>query len=78
MENVALRCFYESTDWESCIRNVLSVRCDTDTVACIAGGIAEAYYRRTVENEQELLKRYLIKPNKLGEFDCFLYEWAIR
>ena len=75
---LAFRCFIESDDWESCIRNVFSVKCDTDTVACIAGGIAEAYYGCTVENEQELLKRYLIKPNKLGEFDRFLYEWVVR
>ena len=75
---LAFRCFLESEDWESCIRNVFSVKCDTDTVACIAGGIAEAYYRRTVPNEQELLKQYLIQPNELGEFDRFLYEWAVR
>lgn len=75
---LAFRCFLESEDWESCIRNVFSVKCDTDTVACIAGGIAEAYYKRTVDNEQALLKQYLIKPNDLGEFDRFLYEWVVR
>lgn len=75
---LAFRCFLESEDWESCIRNVFSVKCDTDTVACIAGGIAEAYYRRTIENERDILKRYLIKPNKLGGFDRFLYDWAVK
>ena len=70
---LAFRCFMGSEDWESCIRNVFSVKCDTDTVACIAGGIAGAYYKRTVENEKDLLKRYLIKPDKrkVGEFDRF-------
>ena len=77
---LAFRCFMESEDWESCIRNVFSVKCDTDTVACIAGGIAGAYYKRTVENEKDLLKRYLIKPDKrkVGEFDRFLYDWATK
>ena len=75
---LAIRCFLESEDWESCIRNVFSVKCDTDTVACIAGGLAEAYYRRTVPNEKELLKQYLIQPNDLGQFDRFLYEWAVQ
>ena len=75
---LAFRCFLESEDWESCIRNVFSVKCDTDTVACIAGGLAEAYYRRTVPNEKELLKQYLIQPNDLGQFDRFLYEWAVQ
>lgn len=74
---LAFRCFLDSEDWESCIRNVFSVKCDTDTVACIAGGIAGAYYKRTLENEQALLKRYLIQPNRLGEFDRFLYDWAV-
>ena len=70
---LAFRCFLESEDWETCIRNVFSVKCDTDTVACIAGGIAEAFYGRTIPNAEDVLQRYLIKPNKLGEFDHFLY-----
>ena len=34
----------------------------------------------TVENEKDLLKRYLIKPDKrkVGEFDRFLYDWATK
>lgn len=71
---LAFRCFYESEDWETCIRNVFSVKCDTDTVACIAGGIAEAYYKQTLPNADDILRRYLIKPNEHGEFDRFLYD----
>ena len=37
---VAIRCFLDSTDYESCIRNCLSLTCDMDTMCCIAGGIA--------------------------------------
>ena len=73
---LAIRCFLESEDWESCIRNVYRVKCDTDTVACIAGGIADAFYQGTGFPEEELLRRFLIKPNENGEFDTFLYEWA--
>lgn len=75
---LAIRCFLESDDWESCIRNVFSVTCDTDTVACIAGGIADAYYHGTGLDEDALLKRFLIKPNAQGVFDTFLYEWAVK
>ena len=75
---LAVRCFLESEDWESCIRNVFSVKCDTDTVACIAGGIADAYYGGTGLEEEALLKRFLIKPNARGEFDTFLFEWATK
>lgn len=75
---LAIRCFLESDDWESCIRNVFSVTCDTDTVGCIAGGIADAFYHGTGLNEDELLRRFLIKPNEQGVFDTFLYDWAVK
>ena len=73
---LALVCFLESHDWESCIRNVFSVKCDTDTIGCIAGGIAEAYYGKTGFDNDALLRRYLIKPNDYGRLDTFLYDWA--
>lgn len=75
---LVIRCFLESEDWESCIRNVFSVVCDTDTVACIAGGIADAFYGGTGFDEDALLRRYLIKPNEQGVFDTFLYQWATK
>lgn len=40
----ALTAFMESTDYESAIRNAVYTNGDTDTVAAIAGSIAEAYY----------------------------------
>ncbi|WP_291502056.1 MULTISPECIES: ADP-ribosylglycohydrolase family protein [unclassified Acutalibacter] len=75
---LAIRCFLESEDWESCIRNVYSVRCDTDTVGCIAGGIADAFYGGTGQDEDALLRRYLIRPNRVGAFDTYLYDWAVK
>lgn len=74
---LAIRCFLESKDWESCIRNVFSLKCDTDTVACIAGGIADAYYGGTGQDEEALLRRFLVKPDENGKFDKFLYRWAV-
>ncbi len=41
----ALIAFLESTDYESAIRNAISLGGDADTLACITGGIAEAFYR---------------------------------
>ena len=38
-------CFLDSTDYESAVRNAVSLGGDADTMACIAGGIAEAYYK---------------------------------
>lgn len=37
-------CFLEGRDWESTVRNAVSLGGDSDTMACIAGGIAEAFY----------------------------------
>lgn len=56
---VAIRCFLDSEDYESFIRNVLSLPCDTDTLCAISGGIAEEYYHGTGFDEDKLLKRYL-------------------
>lgn len=41
----AITAFLESTDFESCIRLGVSLGGDSDTLACIAGGIAEAFYK---------------------------------
>jgi ADP-ribosylglycohydrolase len=40
-----LICFLQSTDFEDTIRNAVSLGGDSDTLACIAGGVAQAYYR---------------------------------
>lgn len=40
----ALEAFFESTSFEDAIRNAISVGGDSDTLAAITGGIAEAYY----------------------------------
>ena len=40
----AITCFLESTDFEDCIRLGVSIGGDSDTIACIAGGIAQAHY----------------------------------
>jgi ADP-ribosylglycohydrolase len=40
----AMRCFYESTDYESFIRNIYGLECDSDTFGAIAGGVTEEFY----------------------------------
>lgn len=41
----AIISFLCSTDYESAVRNAVSLGGDADTEACIAGGIAEAFYK---------------------------------
>jgi ADP-ribosylglycohydrolase len=40
----ALRAFLESEDFEDAIRRAISIGGDSDTIACMAGGIAQAFY----------------------------------
>ena len=40
----AIVAFLDGTDFEDCIRNAVSIGGDSDTIACITGGIAEAFY----------------------------------
>ena len=42
---VAIISFLESSDFEDAIRNAISIGGDSDTIACICGGIAQAYYK---------------------------------
>ena len=41
----AITAFLESTDYEDSIRKAISIGGGSDTIACIAGGIAHAFYK---------------------------------
>lgn len=51
----ALQAFFESTDFEDAIRNAISIGGDSDTVAAICGGVAEAYYGIPTEIRKQAL-----------------------
>ncbi|MDR1875228.1 MAG: ADP-ribosylglycohydrolase family protein [Synergistaceae bacterium] len=42
----AITAFLESGSYEDAIRKAITLGGDSDTIACIAGGIAEAFYRK--------------------------------
>jgi ADP-ribosylglycohydrolase len=42
----AIIAFLESTDYEDAIRKAVSLGGDADTLACMAGGIAQAFYKK--------------------------------
>lgn len=52
----AIRAFLDSTDFESAVRIAVSLGGDSDTLACITGGIAEAYYG---EIPQEIFEKVM-------------------
>lgn len=53
----AITAFLEGADFEDVIRTAVSLGGDCDTLTCIAGGIAEAYYGIPDEIEEECRKR---------------------
>lgn len=55
-------CFLESSSYEDCIRNAISLGGDADTMAAIAGGIAEAYYKEIPQFIKD--KVYEILPDE--------------
>ena len=61
----AIIAFLESEDYETAIRNAIWLKGDADTQACIAGGIAEAFYGDIPESFKE--KIYTSLPQKMLE-----------
>ena len=51
----ALMAFFESTSFEDAIRNAISIGGDSDTVAAITGGVAEAYYGVPADIRKQVL-----------------------
>ena len=52
----AITAFLESSGWEDAVRKAISIGGDSDTIACIAGGIAAAYYgalEKSIHTEAE-------------------------
>ena len=60
----AIIAFLQSQDYESAVRNAISLGGDADTQACIAGGIAEAFYREI--------------PDRIKNFCRLRIDYAIR
>lgn len=53
----AIIAFLESHNYESAVRNAVSLGGDADTQACISGGIAEAYYGDIPEHIKQFCDR---------------------
>jgi ADP-ribosylglycohydrolase len=74
---VALRAFLESRDWEHAVRLAVSMGGDSDTLACITGGIAQAFYSGVPEDVEEKTRRLIgiLAPSLLEVVDEFLYAY---
>ena len=61
----AIRAFIDSTDFEDAIRTAVSLGGDTDTLTCITGGIAQAFYGGIPAPIEIMV--YAILDERLGE-----------
>ncbi len=66
----AIIAFLESRDYEDAVRKAVSLGGDSDTLACITGGIAHAYYK---ELPAEIVQRVraMLPPDLLEVVDRF-------
>ncbi|MEI8349864.1 MAG: ADP-ribosylglycohydrolase family protein [Candidatus Omnitrophota bacterium] len=66
----AITAFLESNSYEDAIRKAISIGGDSDTIACITGGIAEAYYKNIPDYiARESMKR--LSPELLNTVNLF-------
>jgi ADP-ribosylglycohydrolase len=73
----AIVSFLDSTGYEDAVRNAISLGGDSDTLACIAGGIAQAFYGGVPEHIQQRV--YTILDNRLaGITRSFIERYDIR
>jgi len=66
----AITAFLESTDYEDAVRKAVSLGGDSDTLACMTGGIAQAYYKQVPDHISEKV-RQLLDVNLLSIVDEF-------
>ena len=66
---VAITAFLEGTGFEDVIRTAVSLGGDCDTLTCIAGGMAEAFYGVPDDLKEECRRR--IEPDMLKVLERF-------
>ena len=66
----AIIAFLDSTSYEDAVRNAISLGGDADTLACITGSIAEAFYQG-VPDRVKAKARELLTPDLLEITDAF-------
>ena len=73
----AIIAFLDSTSYEDAVRKAVSLGADADTQACIAGGIAQAFYRKI---PRKIIKEARsILPSELQEIlDEFNSKYALK
>jgi ADP-ribosylglycohydrolase len=66
----AIIAFLESSDFENAVRLAISLGGDSDTIACITGGISQAFYK-TIDPELVKFVRAKLPPEMIEIIDQF-------
>lgn len=66
----AIKAFLESSDFEDAIRKAVSLGGESTAIACMTGGIAQAFYKNIPEH-LTVNARHLLKPALLQVIDTF-------
>ncbi len=73
----AIIAFLDSTSYEDAIRNAVSLGGDSDTLACITGGIAQAYYQRIPKKIVNTVKE-IVTPDLWDILEAFCVQYGIK
>jgi ADP-ribosylglycohydrolase len=72
----AIIAFLESESYEDAIRKAISIGGDSDTIACMTGGIAQAYYKTILSYIVQTV-RGLLEPELLKIIDLFTDTYSL-
>ena len=73
----AIIAFLESSDYEDAVRKAVSLGGDSDTLACMTGGIAQAYYKQIPGYITERV-REILNPEMLVVVDEFNEKYKLK
>ncbi len=69
----AIEAFLEAEDFEDALRNAVSIGGDSDTIACMAGAVAAAYFGVPREIREQILP--LIDGDVRNVYDSFIQQY---
>ncbi|WP_136807179.1 ADP-ribosylglycohydrolase family protein [Desulfosediminicola flagellatus] len=73
----AIIAFLDSNSYEDAVRNAISLGGDSDTLGCITGGIAQAFYRNIPKSILTRV-RVILPPDLLNITDAFCKKYIVQ
>jgi ADP-ribosylglycohydrolase len=71
----AITAFLEGKDYEDTVRKAVSIGGDSDTIACIAGAIAEPFYEQTTE--EIVIETFQRLDERLQDIVLAWFSWIV-